>query len=134
MIDQAAEDAIFAELGRLHEAGARFVGVSEERGEVDFGGGPVRVVIDPIDGSMNAKRGLSPHAVSIAVADGPTMADVVFGFVCELATGEEWTARCGGGGARARRRWRDRVVGDERAAHARRAASSWSRSSRRTRA
>jgi len=97
VIDQAAEDIVFAELGRLHEAGARFVAVSEERGEVDFGGGPVCVVIDPIDGSMNAKRGLSPHAVSIAVSDGPTMADVVFGFVCELASGEEWTATRGGG-------------------------------------
>ena len=48
---------------------------------MDFGGGPLRVVIDPIDGSMNAKRGLSPHAVSIAVADGETMADVFFGYV-----------------------------------------------------
>ena len=97
VIDQAAEDIVFAELARRHEDGARFVAVSEERGEVDFGGGPVCVVIDPIDGSMNAKRGLPPHAVSIAVADGPTMADVVFGFVCELSTGEEWTATRGGG-------------------------------------
>jgi myo-inositol-1(or 4)-monophosphatase len=97
VIDQAAEDIVFAELERLHEAGVRFVAVSEERGEVDFGGGSVRVVIDPVDGSMNAKRGLSPHAVSIAVSDGPTMADVVFAFVCELASGEEWTATRGGG-------------------------------------
>ena len=97
VIDKAAEDIVFAELGLLHDAGARFVAISEERGEVDFGGGPMRVVIDPIDGSMNAKRGLSPHAVSIAVSDGPTMADVVFGFVCELSGGEEWTATRGGG-------------------------------------
>ena len=99
VIDQAAEDIVFAELERHHEAGARFVAVSEERGEVDFGGGPARVVIDPIDGSMNAKRGLAPHAISIAVSDGPTMADVVFGFVCELTSGEEWTATRGGGAA-----------------------------------
>ena len=100
VIDQAAEDIVFAELERLHKAGARFVAVSEERGEVDFGGGQARVVIDPIDGSMNAKRGLSPHAISIAVSDGPTMADVVFGFVSELSSGEEWTATRGGGAAR----------------------------------
>jgi myo-inositol-1(or 4)-monophosphatase len=100
VIDQAAEDIVFAELERLHRAGARFVAVSEERGEVDFGGGRARVVIDPIDGSMNAKRGLSPHAISIAVSDGPTMADVVFGFVSELSSGEEWTATRGGGAAR----------------------------------
>ena len=97
VIDQAAEDLVFAELERLHEDGARFLAVSEERGEVDFGGGPVCVVIDPIDGSMNAKRGLSPHAVSIAVADGPTMADVSVRVRLRAATGEEWTATRGGG-------------------------------------
>jgi myo-inositol-1(or 4)-monophosphatase len=97
VIDQAAEELIFAELARLHAAGASFTAISEERGEVDFGGGPLRVVIDPIDGSMNAKRGLSPHAVSIAVADGLTMADVFFGFVCDLTSGEVWTATRGGG-------------------------------------
>jgi myo-inositol-1(or 4)-monophosphatase len=97
VIDRAAEELIFAELEALHEAGARFTAISEERGEVDFGGGPLRVVIDPIDGSMNAKRGLSPHAVSIAVADGETMADVFFGYVRELPRGEVWTAWRGGG-------------------------------------
>jgi myo-inositol-1(or 4)-monophosphatase len=97
VIDQAAEELIFAELARLHAAGASFTAISEERGEVAFGGGPLRVVIDPIDGSMNAKRGLSPHAVSIAVADGLTMADVFFAFVCDLTSGEVWTATRGGG-------------------------------------
>jgi myo-inositol-1(or 4)-monophosphatase len=97
VIDQAAEELIFAELAALHAAGARFTAISEERGEVDFGGGPLRVVIDPIDGSMNAKRGLAPHAVSIAVADGETMADVFFGYVCDLPGGEVWTAWRGGG-------------------------------------
>jgi len=100
IIDRAAEDVIFVELERLHGAGARFVAISEERGEVAFGGGPIRVVIDPIDGSMNAKRGLAPHAVSIAVADGPTMADVAFGYVHEFAGGVEWEASRGGGARR----------------------------------
>ena len=97
VIDEQAEELIFAELAKLHDGGARFTAVSEERGEVDFGGGGIRVVIDPIDGSMNAKRGLSPHAVSIAVADGPTMADVFFGFVADLTHGEIWTATRGAG-------------------------------------
>jgi myo-inositol-1(or 4)-monophosphatase len=99
VIDQDAEELIFAELARLHAAGASFTAISEERGEVAFGGGPQRVVIDPIDGSMNAKRGLSPYAVSIAVADGLTMADVTFGFVCDLGSGEIWTASRGAGAA-----------------------------------
>lgn len=96
-IDQAAEDAVFAELERFHAEGLRFCAVSEERGVVDFGDDGVRVVIDPIDGSTNAKRGLTHHALSIAVADGPTMADVVFGYVLDLGPEEEWWARRGEG-------------------------------------
>jgi len=97
VIDQRAEDAVFAQLEVLHAQGARFTAISEERGEVDFGGGDVRVVVDPLDGSLNAKRGLPTHAISIAVADGPTMADVAFGFVHDFGAGEEWVARRGAG-------------------------------------
>ena len=97
VIDQDAEDAVFRELERLHDGGARFSALSEERGTVDFGSEDVLVVIDPIDGSMNAKRGLPNHAISIAVAGGPTMADVEFGFVYDFGPGEEWIARRGGG-------------------------------------
>jgi len=96
-IDAAAERAVFTELERLHEDGARFTVVSEERGTVDFGGDGTIVVVDPIDGSMNAKRGMVHHALSIAVAEGPTMADVVFGYVYDFGPGEEWVARWGGG-------------------------------------
>jgi myo-inositol-1(or 4)-monophosphatase len=97
LIDEAAEAIVFAELERLHRDGARFTAVSEERGTVEFGGGDLIVVIDPIDGSLNAKRGLPHHAVSIAVADGPTMADVGFGFVQDFGPDEEWVAWSGGG-------------------------------------
>ncbi len=98
VLDAAAEDAVFAQLDALHAQGHDFVAVSEERGEVSFGGSSeVRVVIDPIDGSLNAKRGLPHHALSIAVADGPTMADVAFGYVFDFGPGEEWTARRGEG-------------------------------------
>ena len=57
----------------------------------------MRVIIDPIDGSLNAKRGLPHHALSIAVADGSTMADVVFAFVYDFGPREEWWARRGEG-------------------------------------
>jgi myo-inositol-1(or 4)-monophosphatase len=97
LIDEAAEDLVFAQLERLHEQGARFTAVSEERGTVEFGGDGTMVVVDPIDGSLNAKRGLPHHAVSIAVADGPTMADVVFGFVQDFGPDEEWVAWRGRG-------------------------------------
>jgi myo-inositol-1(or 4)-monophosphatase len=97
IIDAAVEDIVFGELERLHDQGARFRAVSEERGEVDFGGEDVVVVIDPIDGSLNAKRGMRSVALSIAVADGPTMADVAFGFVHDLGADEEWQAARGRG-------------------------------------
>jgi myo-inositol-1(or 4)-monophosphatase len=94
-IDAAAEHAV---LERLRASGVAMTVVSEEVGEVRLGQGPgVRVVVDPIDGSNNAKRGLPHFALSIAVAEGETMADVVFGYVHDLGTGEEWTARRGGG-------------------------------------
>jgi myo-inositol-1(or 4)-monophosphatase len=97
VIDSAAEDAVFALLDELHAGGYRFRAVSEERGEVDYGDPGVVVVVDPIDGSLNAKRDLPHHAISIAVADGPTMADVAFGYVYDYGPGEEWVARRGQG-------------------------------------
>jgi myo-inositol-1(or 4)-monophosphatase len=94
-IDAAAEDAVVA---RLEALGEDFVLVSEELGERSFGaGGSRRVVVDPVDGSVNAKRGIPFFALSIAVADGPTMDDVSFGYVYDFGSGEEWTARRGEG-------------------------------------
>ena len=95
VIDTAAEDAIFAELESI---GVPLTAVSEERGEVQIaGGGPVHVVIDPIDGSRNAKRRMPLHAVSIAVAEDDTMGGVAFGYVKDLGSGEEWWAEQGRG-------------------------------------
>jgi myo-inositol-1(or 4)-monophosphatase len=54
-------------------------------------------VIDPIDGSLNARRTLPSHSLSIAVASGPSMADVEFGYVFDFGAGEEFVARRGGG-------------------------------------
>lgn len=97
VIDQQAEDAVFAQLDALRDAGARFTAVSEERGVVDYGGERLLVVIDPLDGSLNAKRGIRSYSLSVAVADGPTMADVFFGYVYDFGTREEWVARRGEG-------------------------------------
>ncbi len=96
-IDESAEAIVFTELEALYDQGHRFRAISEERGEVDFGDPRVLVVIDPIDGSLNAKRGIAHHALSLAVADGATMADVDFGYVSDLGTAEEWWAARGAG-------------------------------------
>jgi myo-inositol-1(or 4)-monophosphatase len=93
VIDRRCEDIVFAELEVLAAQGASFVAVSEERGEVEFGGGgPARVVIDPIDGSLNARRMLPAHSLSIAVASADSMAAVEFGYVFDFGAGEEFVA------------------------------------------
>jgi myo-inositol-1(or 4)-monophosphatase len=98
VIDRAAEDAIFEELAGL---GVPLTAISEERGELELnGGGPTRVVIDPVDGSLNAKRGLPFAAVSIAVAEGPRMSDVNVGYVAELDPPRDWWAVRGEGAFR----------------------------------
>jgi myo-inositol-1(or 4)-monophosphatase len=82
VIDRAAEDAVFEEIEAI---GVPVTAISEERGELRIGGGSeVRVVVDPVDGSLNAKRGLPFACVSIAVASGPRMSDVDVGWVAEL--------------------------------------------------
>ncbi len=97
VIDRSAETVVLAELEALHAEGHRFTAISEERGEIDYGDPGVRVIIDPIDGSLNAKRGVRHHALSVAVADGDTMADVAFAFVYDFGPSEEWCARRGAG-------------------------------------
>jgi myo-inositol-1(or 4)-monophosphatase len=89
-IDAAAEGVILARF-----AGLDATIVSEEAGV--RGDGKSYVVVDPIDGSLNAKRGIGFFSLSIAVASGPTMGDVDFGFVHDFGTGEEWTATRGEG-------------------------------------
>ena len=98
-VDAAAEAAIVSRLERFHrKEHLDFHLVSEELGERTFGDFPTRrVVVDPIDGSLNAKRNIPFFSLSIAVAEGSAMEDVVFGFVHDFGSGEEWTATRGGG-------------------------------------
>jgi myo-inositol-1(or 4)-monophosphatase len=97
-VDRVAEDAVFESLVSF---GMPLLVVSEERGEVSLNGGneggSVRVVVDPVDGSMNAKRGLPFACVSIAVASGSRMSDVRVGFVAELDPPRDWWAVRGEG-------------------------------------
>jgi len=91
-IDAAAERVILERLRAIDGATI----VSEEVGLVE-GGGRLRIVVDPIDGSLNAKRGIPFFSLSVAIAEGDTMDDVVFAYVYDFGSGEEWTAERGGG-------------------------------------
>jgi myo-inositol-1(or 4)-monophosphatase len=46
---------------------------------------------------LNAKRDIPFFSLSLAVAEGATMGDVVFGYVYDFGSGEEWTAERGRG-------------------------------------
>jgi myo-inositol-1(or 4)-monophosphatase len=94
-IDAAAERAV---VRRFESADVDAVLVSEEAGKLELGlGGATYIVVDPIDGSLNAKRGIGFFSLSIAVAHGPLMRDVELGFVHDFGTEEEWTAMRGEG-------------------------------------
>jgi myo-inositol-1(or 4)-monophosphatase len=90
-IDAAAERVVLARFESVDDITI----VSEEAGRI--GDGSTYVVVDPIDGSLNAKRGINFFSLSIAVASGPTMGDVDFGLVHDFGTEEEWTATKGEG-------------------------------------
>ena len=88
-LDKAAEEAVLAHF-ELDDVRV----ISEEIGM--RGAGAITVLIDPIDGSQNAERGVPYFALSIAVAEGDTIADVVFGYVYDFGANEEWMAVRGG--------------------------------------
>jgi myo-inositol-1(or 4)-monophosphatase len=99
VLDRRCEDAAFAELDALAAAGASLRAISEERGEVELGqpGAQARVVIDPIDGSLNVRRTLPSHSFSLAVASADSMDAVEFGYVYDFGADEEFLARRGQG-------------------------------------
>jgi myo-inositol-1(or 4)-monophosphatase len=96
-VDRAAESAVFAELEALAERGERFSVLSEEAGLRSFGAERPVVVVDPVDGSLNAKQGIPFFNVMLALVDGHTVGDVVAGCVVNLTSGERWTAVKGRG-------------------------------------
>jgi myo-inositol-1(or 4)-monophosphatase len=95
LVDRVAEDAMVAELEAF---GRPLTLISEELGRLEIaGGGPPLVVLDPIDGSVNAKRGFPGFATAVALAEGRTMGDVTVALVRDLAAGEEFVAERGRG-------------------------------------
>jgi len=92
--DLAAEWAVVEELKRWLPS---FKLVTEEAGELSFGqGGPV-VVVDPLDGSRNYKRGIPFFSTAVAAAVGPTIDDVVAAAVYAPLLDLEFYAERGNG-------------------------------------
>jgi myo-inositol-1(or 4)-monophosphatase len=103
-LDRLAEEAALAELGRFAAAGHPCSVLSEEAGLVDLGAPSPLVILDPVDGSVNAKQGLPLTAVMLSLVDGPTVADVRVGWTLNLISGERWHAVRGAGAYREGRR------------------------------
>jgi myo-inositol-1(or 4)-monophosphatase len=82
-LDQIAEQIVIRHLEQAYRSGFRFC-----------------VLCDPLDGSYNAKSGLPYYAVVLAITDGDRTADVVFGYVQNLVTGDEFHAARDGGAVR----------------------------------
>lgn len=96
-LDNAAETAALQELRALAERGERFSLLSEEAGLIELGAPWPRVLLDPVDGSLNAKRGLPVVGLILALLEGPTLADVRVAYVANVTTGERWHAVRGEG-------------------------------------
>lgn len=99
VLDRRCEDVVFSELEALVAGGGpSLLAVSEERGEVELGSEPaLKVIIDPIDGSLNVRRTIPSHSLSIAIADEDAMSAVSFGFVHDFGADEEFAAARGEG-------------------------------------
>jgi fructose-1,6-bisphosphatase/inositol monophosphatase family enzyme len=86
-IDQVAEDIA---ISILEKSDVRVNLLSEEKGFVDFGGKYV-FVLDPVDGTRNAYRGIPFYSVSLAIGTSK-ISDVDYGIVKNIPTGDVFTA------------------------------------------
>lgn len=98
LIDETAEKIIIETLEKTAGKATGFTLISEECGIKQYGAeSNIRILIDPIDGSNNAKRGVPYYAVSIAVLNGNRLKDLVAGYVLDLSSGKEYWAIKGDG-------------------------------------
>lgn len=100
VVDRVAEEVVVAECERLAAAGLRFHLRSEELGDRAFGAERPILLLDPVDGSLNAMQGLPYYSTSLALVDGEVLGDVVVGVVRNLATGTVFSAVRGQGALR----------------------------------
>jgi fructose-1,6-bisphosphatase/inositol monophosphatase family enzyme len=103
-IDRVAEAQVLA---AIESEGVEWNLLSEEIGFVERGGGST-LVVDPIDGSHNALRGLPFAAISLALGER-TLSGVRLGVVHDLSRGTTYWAERGNGAFRDGRRIRTRA-------------------------
>ncbi len=97
LIDAVAEEAVFS---KIREKRLSCVVVSEEKGVTppfQGSGGDGYLIVDALDGTNNAIRGIAFSCVSLAAADQPKLSKVHAAVVLDLWRGEAFTASKGGG-------------------------------------
>lgn len=99
-LDRAAEAIVLAALQELADRGERFSVLSEEVGLRSFGADHPLVVVDPVDGSLNAKQGIPFFNVMLALLAGSTAGTAQAASIVNLNNGERWTAVKGAGASR----------------------------------
>jgi NAD kinase/fructose-1,6-bisphosphatase/inositol monophosphatase family enzyme len=95
-IDLAAEEAM---IKRFKESGRSIRIISEEFGETIVGDAEnieFAVIVDPLDGTTNAIHDIPFYGISIAFSK-PDLIGIYFGYVRNLANGDEFYAEAGKG-------------------------------------
>lgn len=117
MIDLVAEEAA---ISYLESVGFKGRLLSEELGEKRFDADDFPlIVLDPIDGTTNAARGINFFSISAALSLGGQLSDLIAGTVMELPSGRLFTAEklkgafmdCKRIGVRAESSLRDGLIG-----------------------
>jgi len=84
-IDIESEKIIFEEFKKTGEG---FTIISEESGIKEVNGGGMIVVLDPLDGSNNAIKGIPFYSISIAVSKGERISDILASGIINVVNGE----------------------------------------------
>lgn len=85
LMDIMADEAVKKVVDEYYDS---YTYISEESGIMEKGDGLPYILVDPLDGSTNAKRGISHFCTAIAVAEGPNFDDIVAAGVAEHRSDE----------------------------------------------
>ena len=96
LLDETAQEALCHIFSRRAVSACL---VSEE-GEETFGQGEFTITADPVDGTTNLARGLSPSVVSLSVAERPRQEAVICAVILDLQSGSTYSAERGRGANR----------------------------------
>jgi myo-inositol-1(or 4)-monophosphatase len=93
LLDFKAQEIIISKL-RAYNASVKLV---SEEGDAVFGNGKYTMIADPIDGTTNLARGLSPAVTSLLISTTEQFSGSLASIIVDLFSGKTYTAeRCNG--------------------------------------